>query len=84
MTTKNAVRVLIIATLCVLAAPGTSFAYVGPGLGAGAIGAVVGVIGAVLLALFSIVYYPIKRVMRRRKTAGSTAPMPAGDKKTPG
>lgn len=42
-------------------------AYIGPGLGAGAVGAVLGVIGAVFLALFAVVYYPIKRMLRRRR-----------------
>jgi hypothetical protein len=72
---------LTLALALLLSGTGMAHAYVGPGLGAGALGAVVGVIGAVLLALFSIVYYPIKRAMRRRKTAAAAAPMPVGDVK---
>ena len=43
------------------------FAYIGPGMGGGIIAGVLGVIGAVLLALFGILYYPIKRMLKNRK-----------------
>jgi hypothetical protein len=42
-------------------------AYIGPGMGGGLIAAVLGVIGAILLALFGILYYPIKRMLKNRK-----------------
>ena len=44
-----------------------AYAYIGPGMGGGVIAAVLGVIGAVLLALFGILYYPIKRMLKNRK-----------------
>ena len=43
------------------------FAYLGPGMGGGVIAGVLGVIGAVLLAIFGILYYPIKRMLKNRK-----------------
>ena len=42
-------------------------AYIGPGMGGGVFAAVLGVIGAILLALFGILYYPIKRMLKNRK-----------------
>ena len=42
-------------------------AYIGPGMGGGVIAAVLGVVGAILLAVFGIVYYPIKRMLKNRK-----------------
>ena len=44
-----------------------AYAYIGPGIGGGIIAGVLGVIGAVLLALFGILYYPIKRMLKNRK-----------------
>ena len=44
-----------------------AYAYIGPGMGGGLIAAVLGVVGAVLLALFGILYYPIKRMLKNRK-----------------
>ena len=46
----------------------TANAYVGPGLGLGAIGAVLGTVAAIFLALFSIAYYPVKRFLKKRKS----------------
>ena len=43
------------------------FAYIGPGMGGGIIAGVLGVIGAILLALFGILYYPMKRMLKNRK-----------------
>ncbi len=58
--------------------PGLAQAYIGPGLGAGAVAAVLGVLGAIFLALFAIIWYPIKRMRkaRRDKIAEKT---PAGE-----
>lgn len=53
--------------IAVLAVPAQALAYIGPGLGAGAIGAVLGVLGSIFLGLFAIIWYPIKRLMKKRK-----------------
>lgn len=47
--------------------PGIALAYIGPGLGLGAIGAVIGVIGGIFLAIFGVLYYPIKRMLKNRR-----------------
>lgn len=54
---------------------GAAHAYIGPGLGAGVIGTILAVIGAVFLALFAIMFYPIKRMLKRRKAAAAEADM---------
>ncbi len=40
-------------------------AYVGPGLGAGTLAAVLGVAAGILMLVVGVVWYPIKRVWRR-------------------
>ena len=45
----------------------TAWAYIGPGVGTGVIATVIGVLGALILALVGIVYYPIKRFIKSRK-----------------
>lgn len=42
-------------------------AYVGPGLGLGAIGVVLGLLLSLALAFFAFVWMPIKRVFSRKK-----------------
>lgn len=46
-------------------------AYLGPGLGAGVVAAILGVITAFFLAVVGIVWYPIKRMLRKRRKAES-------------
>ncbi len=52
-----------------LLSPIYAMAYVGPGLGAGTIGVVLGIIGSVFIALFALFWYPFKRFLKKiRKT----------------
>ena len=53
--------------IVLLSISGSVFAYIGPGMGGGVIAGILGVIGALLLALFGILYYPIKRALKNRK-----------------
>jgi len=55
----------LLAALLVLIVPAPAWAYMGPGLGMGAVMTSLGVIGAILLGLFSILWYPAKRLVRR-------------------
>jgi hypothetical protein len=54
--------------LCILPAfaPGLLHAYVGPGVGLSAIGTVLAFIGAVVLLIAGFLWYPIKRLLKRR------------------
>lgn len=42
-------------------------AYLGPGMGGGLIAAIIGFFMAILLALWGILYFPIKRYLKKRK-----------------
>lgn len=56
-----------VSTLGFVLLPGVAEAYVGPGAGLSAIGTVIALVGAVLLAIVGFVWYPIKRLLRRNK-----------------
>ena len=43
------------------------YAYIGPGASTGLIATILGIIGSIFLALFGILYYPIKRFLKNRK-----------------
>lgn len=49
-------------------------AYVGPGLGAGAIAFLGGVVFSVFLTLFAVIYYPIKRLLRNLRKKREAVP----------
>ena len=72
---------LLLALGIALTVPGVAHAYIGPGLGAGAIAAVIGVFGSIFLALFAVIYYPVKRALKRRRAAASDTP--AGEEGAP-
>jgi len=59
---------LFIFTSIFLVHIGDATAYVGPGLGLGAIGAFIGVVVAVLLAMIGLFWYPLKRLIRRLRS----------------
>ena len=44
-------------------------AYIGPGLGVGAIGMIIGIIVSVFLALFAVLWYPIKRFIKMKRSS---------------
>jgi uncharacterized membrane protein YdjX (TVP38/TMEM64 family) len=43
-----------------------AYAYIGPGLGVGTIVVALGFVGSIFLALFAVLYYPIKKMLKRR------------------
>ena len=64
---KRAVGSFVLVLL--LGCPSLAFAYIGPGLGAGAVGAVLGILAGVLMLVIGVVWYPLKRLVKflRRK-----------------
>jgi hypothetical protein len=54
----------ILLAVLVVAAPTAAFAYVGPGLGLGAIASFFALIGAILMGIVGFVWYPFKRLLR--------------------
>lgn len=58
-------QVTIILSMLVISTP--VFSYIGPGMGGGLIAAVLGVVGAIILMIFGILYYPIKKMFKNRK-----------------
>ena len=57
----------ILGFLAAVSAPAPVFAYMGPGIGVGAVGAALGVVASLLLVLISVVWYPLKRLARRSR-----------------
>lgn len=51
-----------------------ALAYVGPGLGLGALGVIFGLGLSVVLAVAALVWYPVKRMIKGRKAAKETTP----------
>mgnify|MGYP001253357167 CR=1 FL=1 len=45
----------------------TSHAYLGPGIGGGILIATLGVVIAIFAAIFGLVWYPLKKILKNRK-----------------
>lgn len=60
---------LLLATMFVWMPFDNAHAYVGPGLGVGTIIVILGFLGSLLLAVFGLFWYPVKRLLRKRAAA---------------
>jgi hypothetical protein len=67
-------RTLIVAA-CLLMPAMPAAAYIGPGVGAGVIATVLGILTAIALAVFAVVWYPLKRLLKKNahSSGGSTS-----------
>tara|TARA_Y100000389_G_scaffold53713_1_gene49562 strand:- start:1293 stop:1511 length:219 start_codon:yes stop_codon:yes gene_type:complete len=58
---------LYLLILCCFFYSNDVYAYLGPGIGGGVIAATIGVVIATLAALIGLVWFPIKRLLKKRK-----------------
>ena len=58
---------LILKILFFLFITTSSYAYLGPGVGGGVLVATLGVIVAIFAAVFGLIWFPIKRLLKKRK-----------------
>ncbi len=66
-------RVGSLALLLAVAMPQPAHAYIGPGAGLGAIAVTVAFVLGIVLLLVGFVWYPLKRMMKSRKTGAGSA-----------
>jgi hypothetical protein len=65
----RAMRALLAGIVLAVVIVGPAAAYVGPGAGLTAIGAILAVIATLFLAVVGFIWYPAKRLLRRRRPA---------------
>lgn len=70
MNAKFLVPALV--ALPVVLAPEVAFAYVGPGAGLSLLGALWALVAAVGLALFFVVAWPVRKLLRRKRENAGT------------
>jgi hypothetical protein len=58
----------------VIFTPDCSEAYVGPGLDAGTISVILGILGSIFIALFAVVWYPLKRLLAKMRKSKQPDP----------
>jgi hypothetical protein len=72
---------LVLLLAIILLFPLNGYAYIGPGLGIGTIGAVFGILLSLFMTLLSILWYPFKILIRkiRKKEPDSSVSRPETD-----
>jgi hypothetical protein len=58
-------KILLISILILI--ENTAFAYIGPGMTGGVIAATIGIIVAIFAALFGLIWFPVKKLLKKRK-----------------
>ena len=60
-------RVIISSLVLIFGLISAANAYIGPGLGLGTVGILIGILGSIILALIAVLWYPFKRVLKKIK-----------------
>lgn len=68
MKTQVRDAVVCLSTVWFLSYTPIASAYIGPGLGAGAVTVVLGIVSGLLMLIVGVVWYPIKKLIRRFKS----------------
>lgn len=71
---RRDVKSMVMLVVLVFASASPAWAYIGPGLGAGTVAVALGVIASVFLALFAVIWYPLKRIFGKRNSARTPGP----------
>ena len=74
---RNYLKTGLSLALALALMPAAASAYIGPGAGLGAIGTLFAIIGAVFLAVVGLLWYPLKRMIKGKKSSTEAEKNPA-------
>ncbi len=57
-------KIPVFGLLCAICYSPAAFAYIGPGLGTGAVATVLGVLAGILMLIVGVIWYPLKRLFK--------------------
>ena len=55
----------------ILVASPPALAYIGPGAGISVLGSLLGILGTIIVAIGAILFWPIRKMMKRRKSTAA-------------
>jgi hypothetical protein len=66
MIKRNNLRIIFFIIFLIMI-KNTAYAYIGPGMTGGVIAATIGIVVAILAALFGLIWFPVKKILKKRK-----------------
>ncbi len=75
MLHKKQISAILFILMATIATTTEAHAYLGPGGGVSAIGALVALISAIVIAILGFFWYPVKRLIRHFKKSSNTSNM---------
>ena len=67
---NNMLKTITLVLLALMASPAA--AYIGPGAGISVLGSLLGILGTIFVAIGAIIFWPLRRFMKRRKARRET------------
>ncbi len=71
-------RIIVLLLLTISASPAA--AYIGPGAGISVLGSLLGILATIFVAIGAILFWPIRKLMKRRKAKKETGVSAETDK----
>ena len=71
LKTSSLISIAVGVLLLVIFVQQPAMAYVGPGTGIAALGALLAIIIGIIAALFGFLWYPMKRILKKRRQTAS-------------
>jgi membrane protein implicated in regulation of membrane protease activity len=65
---------LLPALLLLVSLAGSAMAYIGPGAGISVLGSLLGILTTILVAIAAIIFWPLRKFMKRRKARRNSQP----------
>jgi heme A synthase len=65
---------LLPALLLLVSLAGSAMAYIGPGAGISVLGSLLGILTTILVAIAAIIFWPLRKFMKRRKARRNSLP----------
>ena len=74
---SNSIKSVLLALLLVTS--GQALAYIGPGAGISVVGSLLSILATFFVAIGAILFWPVRKLLKRRKARRETAAEPARD-----
>ncbi|HEY5776752.1 MAG TPA: hypothetical protein VIS57_11740 [Xanthomonadales bacterium] len=69
----------ILALILLVLPLSSALAYIGPGAGISVLGSLLGILATIFVAIGAVLFWPLRKLMKRRKARRESATVPAAE-----